>query len=168
MITALRTLATQQAAPNETTLRNVHQFLYYSASHPDAIITFNVSDMVLVGHSDAYYLSKSKACSRARGNIFLSNNSSNPPNNGAVLTIAQIIKAVMSSVAEAELVALYINFREARPARHALIAMVRPQPPTLMQMDNTTALGVVSNNISPRQTKYMDMRFHWLRCQKAQ
>ena len=40
----------------------------------------------------------------------MSNNSVNPSNNGAVLTVTQIIKAVMLSAAEAELVALlFIN-----------------------------------------------------------
>ena len=43
----------------------------------------------------------------------MSNNAEHPPNNGAVLNIAQITKAVMSSAAEAELGVLYINAREA-------------------------------------------------------
>ena len=43
-----------------------------------------------------------------------------PKNNGAVHTVAQIIKTIMSSAAEAELGALYINFREEIPARHLL------------------------------------------------
>ena len=41
-------------------------------------------------------------------------------NNGAIFTISQIIKAVMSSAAEAEIRALYINCREADPAQHTL------------------------------------------------
>jgi hypothetical protein len=45
--------------------------------------------------------------------FFLSNDNEFPPNNGAILTIATIIKAVMLSVAEAELGALYINAKEA-------------------------------------------------------
>ena len=46
--------------------------------------------------------------------------------------------------------------------------MGHKQPQTPMQTDNTTALGVVNNNIQPRCTKAMDMRFHWLRCREAQ
>ena len=84
-------------------------FLDYAASHPDAIITLNAIDMVLAGHIDASYLSESKARSRAVGHFFLSKNSSKLPNNGAVLTIAQIVKAVVSSVEEAKLGSLYIN-----------------------------------------------------------
>ena len=67
-----------------------------------------------------------------------------PRNNGAVLlTTAQITKAVMSSAAEAELGALYINSRKAVPMRHLLNEMGHPQPPTPIQTDNSTALGVV-------------------------
>jgi hypothetical protein len=36
-----------------------------------------------------------------------------PPNNGAILTVVAIIKAVMLSAAEAESGALYINAKEA-------------------------------------------------------
>jgi hypothetical protein len=104
--------------------------------------------MVLTGHSNAFYLSKSKVHSWAGGYFFMSNNTAKPLNNGAILRIAQIIKAVMSLVAEAEAGALYINCREAIPAHHTLKFMGHPQSPTPMQTDNTTALGIVNNNIS--------------------
>ena len=116
--------------------------------------------MVLVGHSDASYLSETKARSRAGGHFFMSNDSADPPNNGAVLTVAQIIKNVMSSAAEAELGALFIKCREAVPARHTLEEMGHKQPPTPMQTDNTTALRVVINNIASKRLKSMNMKLH--------
>jgi hypothetical protein len=73
----------------------------------------------------------------------------------------------MSSAAEAELGALYINAHEVIPMRHLLEEMGHKQPPTPMQTDNSTAHGVVTNNIQPRRTKAMDMRFHWLRCRDS-
>eukprot|EP00804_Cyclotella_cryptica_P031354 CCRYP_012174-RD/>CCRYP_012174-RD protein AED:0.45 eAED:0.45 QI:0/-1/0/1/-1/0/1/0/121 len=69
----------------------------------------------LAVHSDASYLSETKAHSRAGGHFFLSEDDTSPQNNGAVLTLAQIIKPVMSSAAEAKLGALYINAREVIP-----------------------------------------------------
>eukprot|EP00804_Cyclotella_cryptica_P003875 CCRYP_015759-RB/>CCRYP_015759-RB protein AED:0.32 eAED:0.29 QI:0/0/0/1/0/0.33/3/0/881 len=164
MLTALGSLATQQAKPTTTTLDRVSQFLDYALSHPNAGVTYRASDMILAAHSDASYLSESNARSRAGGHFFLSKNDHYPNNNGAVLTISQIIKVVMSSAAEAELGALYINAREVIPLRHLLLEMGHPQPPTPMQTDNSTALGVVNNTIQPKRTKAMDMRFHWLRC----
>ena len=70
------------------------------------------SDMILAAHSDASYLSETNARSRAGGHFFLSKNDHYPNNNGAVLTIAQIIKAVMSLAAEAKLMACYTSMHE--------------------------------------------------------
>ena len=61
MLPALGTPATQQAAPTQNTMKKSHQLLDYAATHPDAIITYHASDMLLVVHSDALYLSKSNA-----------------------------------------------------------------------------------------------------------
>ena len=91
------------------------QFLDYAATHQDAILTYKESDMVLVIYSDASYLSEPKARSRAGRHFFLSSDCNNPASNRAVLNLAQLIKAVMSFTAEAELGALYINAREAVP-----------------------------------------------------
>ena len=85
------------------------QFLDYVATHPDAILTFHASDMVLHVHSDASYLTEPRARSRAGGHFFMSDKGTQPPNNGAVINVAQIIKSVMSSAAEAEIGALFIN-----------------------------------------------------------
>ena len=86
--------------------------------------------MVLKVQSGVSYLSESKARIRVISNLFLSDNSRDPPNNGYILTVTQIIKSAISSAVEAKLGALYINFRKAIPARHTLIAMIHPQPPT--------------------------------------
>ena len=128
-------------------MQRVQQLLYYAATHPEAIITYLASAMVLTGHSDASYLSEDKSRSRAGGHFFMTDESAEPPNNGAVTTISQIIKTVISSAAEAELCALFINFREAVPVRIMLEEMGHKQPPTSMQTYNTTSLGVVNDNI---------------------
>ena len=74
----------------------------------------------------------------------------------------------MSSAAEAEIRALYVNSQEAIPTCHTLKKMGHPHPLTPMQTDNTTALGVVTHTIHPKRIKAMDMRFHWLRPRKLQ
>ncbi len=118
--------------------------------------------MVLAVHSDASYLSELAARSQAGGYFFCSSNAYDPPNNGAVLNISKILKAVMSSAAKAKLGALYINDQEAIPMRHLLEEMGHKQLPTPIQTDNSTALGIVTNNIQPCHTKAMGMQFHWL------
>jgi hypothetical protein len=147
MLPALGMLATQQATPTKNTMKKIKQFLDYTSTNPNAVVTIHASNMVLAGHRDASYLSKSNSQSRAGGCFFMSSNVELPPNNNMVSTILQIIKAVMSLGAEAKVRALFINCREAVPARHVLKFLEYPQPPTLMQTDNTTALGVVNQNV---------------------
>ena len=65
----------------------------------------------------------------SRGKLFLSDRSENPPNNGAVINIAQIIRNVITSAADAEIGALYINSRQAIPARYTVEEMGHKQPP---------------------------------------
>eukprot|EP00804_Cyclotella_cryptica_P026916 CCRYP_014749-RA/>CCRYP_014749-RA protein AED:0.26 eAED:0.26 QI:0/0/0/1/0/0/2/0/1022 len=112
MLPALGSLATQQLAPTQNTMSKIHQFLDYAMTHPDAMITYRASNMILAVHSDASYLSETKARSRAGGTFFLSEDDPSPRNNGTILNLTQIIKPVMSSAAEAELGALYINARK--------------------------------------------------------
>jgi hypothetical protein len=51
--------------------------------------------MVLAGHSNTSYLLVTNARSRLGGHFFMSNDEVIPSNNGAILTILQIIKAIM-------------------------------------------------------------------------
>ena len=74
----------------------------------------------------------------------------------------------MSSAAEAEFGALYLNAKEAVYLRQILTELGHPQPRTPIQTDNLTAEGVINNIIQPKRTKAMDMRFHWLRGREAQ
>ena len=68
----------------------------------------------------------------------------------------------MSSAAEAKLGALFINCKEAIPTRQALGEMGEKKPPTPMQIDNTTAHGVITNNIVSKRLKSMGMGLYWL------
>ena len=100
ILPALSALASQQAQPTENTMKVCKLFLDHMASQEEPILTYKASDMVLAIHSNASYLSKPKARSRAGGHMFMSMNDDIPTNNGAVLNISQIIQAVMSSAAE--------------------------------------------------------------------
>ena len=103
--------------------------------------------MVLEVHSDTSYLSEPKASSQAGGNLFLAGNTINTTNNGAVLNMYLIIKAVMTSESEIELCTIFINAREAVTQCKTLEEMVHPHPPKPKQTDNSTAMGVVKNII---------------------
>ena len=81
----------------------------------------------------------------AGGHLFLSSDSTIPPNNGAILNITHIIRHVMLSTTKAKLAALYIMAREAVYICIILEEMGHTQTPTLLQTDNATAeaVGVV-------------------------
>ena len=96
--------------------------LDYAAYQEEAVLTYRASEMILSIHSDASYLSESKARSRSGGNFFMAGNEDIPPNNGAVLNVSQVIKSVMSLAAEVELGALLINEKQKYQfERHLLI-----------------------------------------------
>ena len=101
----------------------IEQLLNYVAAYPDDGILFLKSDMILAAHSDAGFLNKSKARSRAGAHIFLSENDPKPKLNGLVLTLAKIIKSVMDSAAETEMAALYITAKNMIPLCNTLIEM---------------------------------------------
>ncbi len=138
------------------------QCLDYVASQDKAILTYKASDMVLAIHSDAFYLSKPKARSQANSHMFMASNNEIPKNNGAILNILQIICAVMSSAAEAELGALFIYAKAAVSIQQTLEELGHLQLQTPIQMDNSTATALLTNKILPKALKAMDMRFHWL------
>ena len=74
----------------------------------------------------------------------------------------------MSSAAEAELGALFMNAQEGIPMRTTLEELGHPQPPTPVRIDNKTAYGIATQTCKPQKTKAMDMRFHWLKDREAQ
>ena len=168
LLTALSALASQQSNPTVKTMERVKQFLDYAATQEPAVTTFRKSGMVLAIHSDAGYLNEPKARSRAGGHFFLSKDVEDPPNNGAIHNNAEIIKAVMSSAAEAEIGSAYNNARKGVEIRNILHEMGHKQPKTPMQLDNSTADGICNLRVQPKQTKAMDMRYHWLRDREAQ
>ena len=138
-------------------MKQAQQLLNYLATQEEAVLTYNASNMKLAVHSDASYLSKPNACSRAGGHFFLSNEATIPANNGAVLNIAHIIKHVVTSATKAELAGLYIMAREAVYIRIIHEEMGHKQPPTPLQTDNAMADKIVNGKITPKRTKAMDM-----------
>ena len=94
MLVPISALAAQQAKPMQSTMKRVQHFLDYAATQEPAVRTYRASDMVLAIHSDARYLNKEGARSRAGGHHFLSENAPNPSNNGAIYNEASIMKSV--------------------------------------------------------------------------
>jgi hypothetical protein len=97
--------------------------------------------MILHIHSDTSYLSENEAKSRAGGLFYMvSNNKTNK-------------KLVISSAAEAEIGAVFINAKEGAVLGTTLEELGHKQPPTPMKTDNTTATGYINGTINKNAQK---------------
>jgi hypothetical protein len=126
------------------------QLLDYLATQKDAILSYHASNMVLAVPSNTRYLSEPKVQSQAGGHFFLSSNTTVPPNNGAIVNIAQIIKNAMSSATKEEAAGLYIMACIAVYIRIILEELGHVQPPTPLQADNAMTDGVIDVKVQPK------------------
>ena len=153
MLVALGTITSQQAIETQTTSKCVNHLLYYYHTHPDAKLRYHASDMILYIHSDAYYNSEAKARSRAVGNFYLGNTASVCPtmyNNGAILNTSNIMRNVVASASEAECGAIFNNTKEALSLCTTIHKMGNPQPPSPLEVNNSTAVGFANKKLSNR------------------
>ena len=92
--------------------------------------------MILHVDSNASYICEERARNQAGGHFFLANrlvkNGDKPPtlpaNNDGIHTLCQIIKTVMSSSAEADIGATFLNTKDALLIRTTLEELGHPQP----------------------------------------
>ena len=160
MLHAINDIAT--AKNTEKTMNAVKHLLNYAATNPEATVEYRASDMIIAAESDAAYLVSPGAKSRA-GGIYYLTDTKQEQFNGAVMVLAKTIKHVMSSAAEAEMLALFMNAQELIPLRLCLEELGHKQPPTTIKTDNSTAMGIANETIKQKRSKSMDMRIHWVR-----
>jgi hypothetical protein len=143
LIMPINVLASEQSNATEVTADKVIKLLNYCNTHPETKIRYHASDKILHIHSDASYLSENEAKSRAGGFFYMGSNAKTDQTltNGAILIISKVLKHIMSSTAEAEIGPVFINAKEGAVLRTTLEGLVHTQPPTPMEMDNTTATG---------------------------
>ena len=148
MLHALNELATEITRGDAQTIKAMNHFLNYCSTHPNASIRYKASEMILWIHTDAGYNNSINARSRVGGHFYLSNApTKNHIDNGAILSIAKVIKNVMASATEAELGAMYVNLREAVPIRNILTELGHKQPPTPVVTDNAVEEGIINKKL---------------------
>ena len=110
MLHVMNDLATRVKDGTQKTVEALNHFLDYCATYPEATVLYRASDMMLHNNSDAAYIIATGARSRAAVYTYLGNDTNNKQIiNGPISIIAKIIKGVMSSAAEVEIGALYMN-----------------------------------------------------------
>jgi hypothetical protein len=159
----LNDIATEKTKATEKTQAATNQLLDYLATHPDDIIQYHASDMILHIHSDASCLSVSNARCRIGGLFFCGDK---PPQedtlNGSILNVASVIKNVVALAAESELGACFQNAQSGAPLRVTFTELGHIQPAMPLRTDNSTAFGILNETIKQKRSKEMDMRYHWL------
>jgi hypothetical protein len=165
LIMPINVLASEQSNATEVTADKVIKLLNYCNTHPETKIRYHASDMILHIHRDTSYLSENEAKSRAVGFFYMGSNTKTDKKltNSAILIISKVLKHVMSSAAEAEIGAVFINSKEGAVLRTTLEELGHKQPPTPMETDNTTATGYSNGTIKQKRTKARDMHFYWIK-----
>jgi hypothetical protein len=132
LIMPINVLASEQSRATSVTAEKLIKLLNYCYTHPETKIRYHASDMILHIHSDASYLSEKEAKSRAGGFFYMGSNinTDNKLTNRAILIISKVLKHVMSSAAEAEIGAVFINAKEGAVLHTTLEELGHPQPPT--------------------------------------
>ena len=136
-------MATEQSKGVSHAMNKLINLLNYLSTHPDAKLRCYASEMMLHVHSDRSHASAHEARSRAEGFFFLSNNPIQPEHskiNGAIHVLCKMLKHAMTSAAECEIASSFLNAQEKMTMQNTLIGLNRPQPPTPLQVGNTTAI----------------------------
>ena len=121
MLMVLNYLLEVQSNATIEIVKQITQLSNYRTSHPDAVIEYRRSGMILHIYSDASYISEPEARIRSGRYFSLGPKSSNnklitamPPLNGTVHVEFGIIRNIVSSVTEAELVVLLGNCQKSK------------------------------------------------------
>eukprot|EP00957_Ditylum_brightwellii_P005493 420657-Ditylum_brightwellii.AAC.1 len=162
MLVTLGTISAIHNQGTQNTADAIEHLLDYCTFHPDAVIRYHPSNMILRVHSNASYLSETKAQSRAGGYFYLGNKQPHQM-NVPILVLSQILRNVMAPIAEAELGTLFENVKEAVLLRLTFNKLGHQQPATPIQVDNSTAHGIVNGNICQHKSKAIDMQFYWVK-----
>jgi hypothetical protein len=153
VLMALGSIVIEQTKGMSNTMEKTKQLIDYLATNLDAMIQYCASDMIMNVHPDGSYLSEAGTRSRACGNFFMGWNAkdSNPIKlNGPFFTLCAILCFVVTSAAEAELGALFLNCKEGMIFQTTLEELGHPQPKTQIHCDNATTVSI-PNNTNKRQ-----------------
>jgi hypothetical protein len=140
-------------------MAKMYRLLGYVSKHRNIAIRYYASNMILQLLSDASYLCRPMARSVYGTFCYLGDPDTI---NGPIACASKMITSVLASVAEAELCGGFKIAQDAVWYRRILHDLGYPQPPTLLRMDNTVAIGLALGTINAKRSKAMDMRFFWI------
>ena len=153
-------LISELKSPTLTTWERIKHFAGYIRAKPLLGVTFWPSDMKLEVFTDSDF---SSPYSRTGGFFHLARN--DEPNfiNGPILCLSKLQPIATAAANEAEYVGMFMNGKTSLPVRQELTALGYPQEATLFKGDNKVAIGIATDTVQQRRSKYVDSKFHWFR-----
>ena len=153
-------LISELSKGTQTTWARIRHFAGYIRANPLLGVTFWPSDMTLQAYTDSDF---NAPYSRTGGFFHLGRN--DDPNfvNGPIMTISKLQPISTAAANEAEYVAMFMNGKTCLPIRAELDAIGYPQSTTLFKGDNRVAVGIATDTLIQRRSKYVDAKFHWFR-----
>ena len=171
MLVALGSIASAQSKATVMTERAAHQLLDFAATHPDAVVRYTASDMVLRVFTAMLPIrpSPSPAPAPAVCVILAPSLTQQPPRSPRLrqmvpFTSTAKVRVIVASATEAEFAALFFNAQDACMLRTTLAELGHTQPATAIQTDNECAMGALPMTlVKQKRSKAIDKRFYWIR-----
>jgi len=155
-------LSSYQSSPTLKNMLAMERLLQYASSHRHGCKIYRPSDMFLKPLTDASFNSRPKGASTAGSFHFLGVASDPSFYNAPISCHSTRIPVVCSSVMEAEYGGIYAAARIATTERQILKSLGYPQPPTPLFCDNECAVQLANQAITPKHSKSICLRFHWI------
>ena len=147
MLVALSSLAAAQTKSTEKNALALTKLLNYASTHLNVTLRYDTRNMILHIYIDASYGSEPISFIIVGGLLTPSSRAAyptkppiaTPTSNGAIHTISNIMRNVMSSTTKAEVVGIFHNAKDGVTLRITLAKMGHTQPATPIQTDNSNA-----------------------------
>ena len=161
VLTSISAIALQSANPTKETLAHTIQLLDYLATQEDAVLTYNRSEMIMAVHSDARCEPKAK--SRAGGHFFMTTNAEIPPQQRCHPQHSPHHQKRHDVGHGSRTSGTIYNGKRGGVYENNIGRNGTQTTATPIQTDNAMAEAVINAKITPKRSKAMDMRFHWLK-----
>jgi hypothetical protein len=161
---ALSTITGKQAKGTKSTMKKCKQLLDYLATHPNVTVQFHASDMILNVHSDPSYLSEvnPQSClqpffhgmeTRCHKTHQIKWGVFHPLRNFTIRHCICRRGQTWRPIPKLQTSHFFLL---------TLKKMGHPQPPTPINCDNSTAVGIANNTVKRHCSRSMEMQFVWV------
>lgn len=157
---ACNTLISEVPKGTHSTWQRILHFAGYIRAQPELGVTYYPSDMQLQVFTDSDFNSP---FSRTGGFFHLGRKDEPDFINGPICCVSKLQPISSAAVSEAEYIAAFMNGKTALPLCHELDAHGYPQTAVLFRGDNRVCVGIATDTVQPKRSKYVDAKFHWFR-----